>query len=298
MGAQHRVRREVAIERWVANDHLIQQAPERVQIGSLVDLPAEDLLGWHVLRGSQQRIGTGDARLFRREALRESKVEDLHAIALEEHHIVRFEIAMNDAFAMSGGERFTDLRADPNRAREWKALTALELVDERLAAQELHHDVQHAVIGLPEIEDRHDRRVLQPTRQPRLAQKPLRDRTDRRELRMDHLDRDLAIDRELPAAIHGAHAAIAEHATDLVAMVEDPPDQRVGLRDELDQPAPVRHAEQLVDAIRAVARRAVRLVAIDGRRLRRGDRGFEGARHCGVIVMVSPGPSPSGKNIR
>src|SRR5664279_314040 len=101
---------------------------------------------------------------------------------------------MDDAFGVRGLERVADLRADPDEALHRHRLAALELVGERATAQELHHDVEDAVVALPEVVDRNDRRVLQPARQPRFAQEPFRDRAYGRELRMNDLDRDLAID--------------------------------------------------------------------------------------------------------
>src|SRR5450432_2663663 len=163
-----------------------------------------------------------------------------------------------------------------------------------MAPEELHHEIEDAVVALAEVVDVDDVGLVEAAREARLAQEPLRDRAHGRELRMDDLDRDLAIDRHLPRAVHRAHPAFAEHRTELVAMIEDATEQLVGCRPQLHEFRSVVRAEHLVERERLIARDAVSLVTLGLGEVRVGARRRLGLDHdLGSIVMVSPGARPS-----
>ena len=88
-----------------------------------------------------------------------------------------------------------------------------------MAAQQLHDEIQHAA-GLAEVVDVDNVRLTESAREPRLAQEPFDRRSIVGQFRVNDFDRDLAIDRQLPTAIHRAHAALAERRANLVALVE------------------------------------------------------------------------------
>jgi len=93
--------------------------------------------------------------------LREPEVEDLESVAtgrlVEDDDVAGLEIAMDDAGGMRGLERVAELQADPDRACDAER-PAVELVRERAPAEQLHHDVENAVLGLTEVVDADDRR--------------------------------------------------------------------------------------------------------------------------------------------
>jgi hypothetical protein len=75
-----------------------------------------------------------------------------------------------------------------------------------------------ALVG---VEDRHDVRVRQLRRRPRLAQEPLAVRRVGGPLARQHLDRDRPLEPEVARQQHDAHAAAPELALDRVLAPED-----------------------------------------------------------------------------
>ncbi len=145
--------RRDAGERRHTDDHLVEDAAERIQIGAMIDRArSARLLGSHVARRAEQRAVD---RL--REAvaligeLGDAEVEQLRPIAGEHEHVVGLEIAVVDAFGVRGGERACD--AEPDRARFGLAQRAAR--DPRLqrfAVEQLHCQERAAVVGVAEVE--------------------------------------------------------------------------------------------------------------------------------------------------
>ena len=81
--------------------------------------------------------------------------------------------------------------------------------------------------GLAEVEHADRVRVLQPRARLRLVVEALHPRRILRHLRVEHLQRDDAIDRDLARLVDDAHAALADALLDLVAAVDDLADERI-----------------------------------------------------------------------
>ena len=105
-------------------------------------------------------------------ALRETEVEQLDAGA-RQHHVGRLEVAMDNALAMRGLQRISDLRADPQDVRD-RNRTLRGAGRQRLAVQQLHHEVRRAV-DVADIEQRADARMRQARNGPGLALETSRD---------------------------------------------------------------------------------------------------------------------------
>ena len=80
-----------------AGQHFVEDDAERVDVGALVDLLAEDLLGRHVLRRADDVAGLGELRVAF--ALRggDAEVHDLEQAFLVDQHVRGLEVAMHDA---------------------------------------------------------------------------------------------------------------------------------------------------------------------------------------------------------
>ena len=93
-------------------------------------------------------------RSSRDQRLRETEVEHLDEIAarriVEDDDVAGLEIAVDDALRVRGLERVAQLqsRSSPMR-RSGSGCMRLELARERVAAQQLHHEVQDAVSVWP-----------------------------------------------------------------------------------------------------------------------------------------------------
>ena len=100
-------------------------------------------------------------------------------------------------------------------------------VAERQAVEELHRHEQPAVGGLAEVEHADGVRVLEPRARLRLVVEALDPLRIRRHLRVEHLDCDDAIDRDLARLVDDAHAALADTSLDLVPAVDDLADEGI-----------------------------------------------------------------------
>ena len=90
------------LERRLAGDELVQHDPERVDVAALVGRIAFDLLRRHVRRRAEHRAARGHARVADR--AREPEVGDADAALLVDEHVLRLEIAVDDALGVRGGE--------------------------------------------------------------------------------------------------------------------------------------------------------------------------------------------------
>jgi hypothetical protein len=99
---------------------------------------------------------------------------------------------------------------------------AIERDPQRLALDQLHHEVWLTVGRDPEIMDLHDVRVVEPGDGARLAAQQLEPRgAGRLVQRVQELDRHLPRQLAIERAKHHAHTAAAEHLAQLEAAVSD-----------------------------------------------------------------------------
>src|SRR3569623_123300 len=232
----------------------------------------------HVERCAEQRARRGDQRRgFCDQRLCEAEVEDLDQVAarrvVEHDDVARLEVAVNDALRVRDLECVAELLPDREHATQRQRPHRFELVRQRVAAQQLHDEVEDAVVGLADVVDVDDIGLVEPAREPRLAQEAFHRDAVARELGMNDLDRDLAVDRNLVRAIDGDHAAVAELRAERVALIEDAPDEHIAGRLELDQAGSVDRAGVAVEPERLIARGAVRLVGLGAARECVRDRG-------------------------
>ena len=129
---------------------------------------------------------------------------------------------MDDAAAVSLGERLQDLARDGDYPIVGDGAFALEQVGQILTAEQLHHDVERVAMS-PVVMDRDRVGVVEPRGELRLTLEPLHDVRDRHELRREHLDRDLAIHVELVRTEDDPEPATADRLDQLVAPGQDVP---------------------------------------------------------------------------
>ena len=103
-------------------------------------------------------------------------------------------------------------------------------VGERLADEQLHHEVRRAVVELAEIVDGDDRRMVDRCRRARLLEEARGEHGVGREIAAQHLHREQAIERDVTDLVDRAHAALAERRDDLVATVDDRVGERIARR--------------------------------------------------------------------
>ena len=98
---------------------------------------------------------------------------------------------------------------------------ARELGRERRADQVLHDQVELALVGLADVVDVDDVRVVDAVGGARLAQHPRAQVRLAAQIGADQLDRDDAIDEHVAGAVDDAHAAFADARLEPVATGDD-----------------------------------------------------------------------------
>jgi hypothetical protein len=211
----HRVRRR-RLERRPASDELVQQDSERVDVAPLVGWVALHLLGRHVRRRAEQRAARGHAGFTDRAG--EPEIADADVPLLVDEHVLRLEIAVDDALRVGGGKPGADLTEDSERARQRHPLLALHHRTEVITIDELHRqEAQVAVVG--EVVDAQHVRVRDLARKRDLAAKAFESGV-LVDIAAHDLERYLYLELGVVRAEHLTHAALAERAEDAVARAE------------------------------------------------------------------------------
>ncbi len=136
-----------------------------------------------------------------------------------EQDVLGFEIAVDHAGAAGGIQRGGDVGGNTDGQLRGQPFFAHQALAQRLAFVVIHHIVQVSVDGAGGV-NRHDVRVAQLGDGPSLGQEAARDGGIRGQFRMDHLDGDQAIERQVAGAIDDAHATAPDLAFDPVLMAQ------------------------------------------------------------------------------
>ena len=167
----------------------------------------------------------------------ESEVEDLQLSIWCDLQVGRLEIAVDDVLFVRGFEALSEL------AREIECLVEidgppLQSFGEVLACDEFHHEEDFS-FGFLQAVQGCDVCVIQRGEQACLAAESREAFRVLRELRRDHLDRDLAVEASVPCPVDLAHPALADFGGDLVVPdfsadqnVSSWPEKRRSLRPE------------------------------------------------------------------
>ena len=211
-------------ERRLAGEHPVHHDAEGVDVRSPVDRSPHDLLGRHVLDRPDEHAGVRELRLLiGRVRLGDAEIEDLHVVpatrALDEHHVRRLEVAMNDPRGVGDVERRAHLPGDVDADRNRQLAVTPQLRGERLALEQLHDEVHVALVAASEVEDLDDVLVLDARGVLRLAEKAASDLLVERDPvdASDQLHRDGAVHRQVGRSIHDPHAARPELGVELVS---------------------------------------------------------------------------------
>ncbi|WAS90916.1 hypothetical protein O0S08_32405 [Nannocystis poenicansa] len=195
--------------------------------------PALALLRRHVSRGPEHRAddrgvqgrSAGLPRELARVQAGEAEVHDAHAAVFADHHVVGFEVAMDEPAVVRRRQPATGLQRDLEAHVDGRSMRA-QPVAQRVADDQLHRQVDAALV-LAGLVDRHDVRVGQAGQRLRLAQQAGLCR-GAGVGRAEQLERDAAPEQLVARQVDLAHAAASEHAEQRVAA--DPRGRREALR--------------------------------------------------------------------
>ena len=213
----------LAAERRVPGHHFVEHRAEAEDVAARVDAAAVRLLGRHVRRRSEHQAGVRQvpdrrhgARVAaeRVEQLGEPEVDDLGVAVLGDHCVGRLQVAVDDAGLVRAGERFGHLDREVQRPDRTQRPAGDDLA-ERLAAQQLHGDEGDA-LGLANLVNHGDVRMLEGRRGARLLHEPVASHGIGDERGRQHLQRDVAVETRITGPVHLAHAAGAEWSENLV----------------------------------------------------------------------------------
>ena len=160
--------------------------------------------------------------------LGDAEVADLHRAVGEPHDVRGLQVPVHDALFVGVREGGGDLVGDVHDVgdRQGLLLVLLQELAEVAALQELHDEVQHAVV-LTEVMDDGDPAVLERRRDARLAPEPLAQHAGEglvvlRPHRLEALDGDPAAERLVARPPHLAHAATPDQIQEPVTALDQP----------------------------------------------------------------------------
>jgi len=227
------VRDRLAEEGRTPGQRFEETATERPDVRPFVEGLAPRLLGAHVgsrsqddsrLRrapGHRRRLRLGTRRVRSAEHLRESEIEHLDLSLGRDLHVSGLEIAVDDAFVVSGFESLGHLSEEGQRLIEGNR-PSRDSFGQSLAFDELHDEKVRAR-GLLESMEGRDVRMVQRREKARLALESGKTLGVVGEVLRQDLDGDVAAELRIARPVDDSHSSRTELLEDLV-MGESRPD--------------------------------------------------------------------------
>jgi hypothetical protein len=199
---------------------LVHCASQAIKVARRANLLAGGLLGAHVGRRarhhprSRHRHAAALARKTRHPEVQDAGHLGRASGRLDED-VRRLQVPVHDAGVVRVTKRAGDLRHQRRqpRGRQWPGL---QEPFQGLPLQERHHQIHIRLIA-PRVEDGHDVRVVQPARNPGLADEAAYRRLVERQRRVQQLHGDFTLEVALPCDEHHAETASRQDAAQLVA---------------------------------------------------------------------------------
>ena len=218
--AQEFLHRDIT-ERPQPAEQLEREDAKRILVGTAVGLVAAPLLGRHVRRrpyDSRVRSGGGRRRVPGEGAC-DAKVRHQGVPAFRKQDVRRLDVPMYNALSVRIVQRGGHLAQQSNRGLGGnRALVG----DERFqaAAADETHGVKRRAVALPNREDRHDMRVIEPGRETRLTLEARERLGIEQGIECEHLERDFPVERHFPRTEDDAHAAAPDERAQLVGVAD------------------------------------------------------------------------------
>ena len=214
----HPLDRGIAGKGVLPGEHFVEHRAKRKDVGPVIGSFTAHLLWSHVAGGAQNLPG---ARRWRGGQMRDAgvrsrsfdefgqpEVENLRAAVGGHEDVAGFQIAVNDALGVRGGQAQGDLHGQIGRAaRRERPLEQRRR--QRLAFEQFEHDVGDAAVHA-NVEHRHHVRVVEGGRGPRLLLEALHAVGVLGERFRQHFHGDASVEARVQRAVDLAHAASAK----------------------------------------------------------------------------------------
>jgi len=219
--------RGVAAERQRAGGHFIEDGAKREKVSARVEFLAGDLLGGHVSNGAESGARAGE--MFRHvesgggdvfgsfgiaEDFGEAEVEHLCYASASNKDIAGFDVAMDDAFGVSGVEGVSDFNGQRQQSLHGHGTTG-DLVLQRHALKELHGDEGVAVL-LANVVDGANVGMIEGRGSLGFAPKASESMRIASDIGREEFQGDAAVEADVLGLIDHAHSAAAEFFEDEV----------------------------------------------------------------------------------
>ena len=216
--------RSLDFDRDLAAQELERDDAQRIDIRAPVERGRIelDLLGTHVVEGSQELAGSGlkasRPRLLRRVDFGDSEVQHFRLTMGIDEDVVRFQVPVDHSVDMSKVDDVRDLGHERQSVGDARGFIG-RVIEESAAIDQLHREERNEVAvllaGHPGLEDLGDSRMLEASEDLGLELKAA-DSSAASEARPEDLQRDRAIGLGLAGTVDDTHSALAQHALDEV----------------------------------------------------------------------------------
>ena len=208
----------LADERHAAGEALVEHEPERVQVGAAIEASSAHLLGREVLGRAHHHVVARQV-VAAVETLGDAEVGEQDATVGRHEDVAGLDVAVDEAGAVGGVEGGGDARADVDRQLRAEPGLHVEQLAQALAVDELHDDGLAAAFG-EHVVDGDDVGMGEPGDGDGLAAEALGDDGIGRQARLQPLEGDAAVEREIGGQPHLGHPALGESTLEPVAAGE------------------------------------------------------------------------------
>lgn len=207
-------------ERHAPAQHLVQRAAERVDVGPGVDgVRVFGLFGGHVIGRADDDARPGELPVPGPTGEpRQTEVQHFELPFRGQHQVLRLDVAVNHPVLVRVLEPVRRLPREVARDVDRQRPLALEVLRECHPLHVFHDEEVHPA-GFVGVERLNDVRVAEAGGGAHLVQEPGQGRVAVQQVRVNHLERDLAAHAHLLGKVHGAHAAFAEYLEHAVPRV-------------------------------------------------------------------------------
>ena len=205
----------IPVEGGILGEALVQNAAERVDVGSRVDGLSFDLLGCRIVGRADEEAGL--RRPARQRVLDDPEIGDVDTLGrLLDQDVRRLDVSVHEPSVVCGVQRTRRLLEEEQRPRDAESSVAREQRFEIRSAHISHRDVEFAV-SLARVVDRNDVRVVDLGGPLRLALESCPEARVFAQGRREELDRDLPAQPHVLGEVDDAHATTADERLEAIA---------------------------------------------------------------------------------